>query len=150
MVILEYLFWFWNFRRVCCFYMIVWYIIYNCLYINVAGGSQASKDNGVWGDHNRSWISWIQGSKCTTTPISHFSQKLHPPHVFSEQPIFQQLPMFSAAAQECHLYPMELEHARHTLVEARKAAGVQLRWVDIHHLCMVEQEVKKCWLSESM
>lgn len=27
------------------------------------------------------------------------------------------------AGEECHLYPMELEHARHTLVEARKADG---------------------------
>ena len=35
--------------------------------------------------------------------------------------------MFSAAAQECHLYPMELEHARHTLVEARKVPRLE-RW----------------------
>lgn len=27
------------------------------------------------------------------------------------------------AGEECHLYPMELEHARHTLLEARKADG---------------------------
>lgn len=37
--------------------------------------------------------------------------------------------MFSAAAQECHLYPMELEHARHTLVEARKVWRLE-RWGD--------------------
>ena len=38
--------------------------------------------------------------------------------------------MFSAAAQECHLYPMELEHARHTLVEARKVSRGFERWGD--------------------
>lgn len=30
------------------------------------------------------------------------------------------------AAEECRLYPMELEHARHTLLEAQKACSHRL------------------------